>query len=566
MVFGWGHDDVRRRLLRAAGWLALIWVVVFWRLGYLSLLDPDEAHYAQITKEMLAAGEWLVPLLGGQPLIDKPVMFHWIQGLSFTVFGTTEFAARVPSALSALLLIWTTYWLGREVFDRDTGRRAAAMLLTTPATFALASVGLFDMLFTAFLFGAVACLIVAVVRQRYRLQWAGYALLSLAIMTKGPVAALLLGVAFACALIFVPSARSDLGRLRWLSGPLAAVALAAPWFAWMAWRFGGDFIERYVIQGNVWYITHPYPNRQSNYVFYARTYLGAFAPWGLLVLGRAIDLARTKGRSVDRSEWLLACWVAAVLGVFTLTRFKLDHYIYPAAPALCLIASRAWASASEREAPAFWQRAIVIALPAVFIAGAIVLGVSMHDLNLQISPDAIIFPVAVVVAAIVMAVRVVRAGWRAPVFPTAVVGTLLVTYASVVIFGYPVLERVRPTAVIGRWIASHQPPSAAVGLFEVDEWEASLRFYSDRRVERLDDVNKLQAFLSGSGPRSLVMRRRRYRALREMGVPLRLGFVCDAVVGRTGKGLRRQQWGRLVVALRADDPQPAAQNQNRRAN
>jgi len=192
-----------RRVLHAAGWIALIWLVIFWRLGYLSLLDPDEAHYAQITKEMIGAREWLVPLVGGVPFIDKPVLFHWLQGLSFLTFGMNEFAARLPSALAAVALVWTTFWLGRELFDRATGGRAAAMLLTMPATFALSSIGLFDMLFTAFLFGAVACLIVAALRERAWLQWPGYLLLSLAIMTKGPAAALLLGVAFAIALVLV---------------------------------------------------------------------------------------------------------------------------------------------------------------------------------------------------------------------------------------------------------------------------------------------------------------------------------------------------------------------------
>ncbi|HXD74182.1 MAG TPA: glycosyltransferase family 39 protein [Vicinamibacterales bacterium] len=541
-----------RRVLRVAGWVALLWFIIFWRLGYLSLLDPDEAHYAQITKEMLAAREWLVPLVGGVPFIDKPVLFHWIQGLSFLTFGMNEFAARLPSALAAVALIGTTFWLGRELFDRATGRRAAAMLLTMPATFALSSIGLFDMLFTAFLFGAVACLIVAALRDRPRLQWAGYLLLSLAIMTKGPVAALLLGAAFGCALAFVPSARTELRRLRWFSGPLAAVALASPWFVWMAWRFGREFFQRYVIQGNVWYVTHPYVYSEPNYFFYVRTYFGAFAPWSLIATGRFVDLAWTRGETADRREWLLLCWIGAVLGVFTIARFKLDHYIYPAAPALCLVAARAWAVASEKTQPAFWQRAIVVALPIALIGGALVLGLTMFDLDLQLSPDAVIFPIAAVIGALAIAYRVWRAGWRTPVFPTAVVGTLLVTYAAVVAFGFPVLEHVRPTPTLGRWIAAHQPASVRVGLFEAEEWEASLRYYSGRRVERLDGVNGLRAFLAGAGPRAVVMRRRRFRALREMGVPIRLGYASDAVVGRVGKGLRRQQWGALVVAVKAD--------------
>src|SRR6266542_5937504 len=94
-----------RQWLRCVGWATIIWIVMFWRLGYLPLLDPDEAHYAQITREMSTAHEWLVPLLDGKPHIDKPVLFHWLQGTAFWLLGRTEFAARMPSALAALLLM-----------------------------------------------------------------------------------------------------------------------------------------------------------------------------------------------------------------------------------------------------------------------------------------------------------------------------------------------------------------------------------------------------------------------------------------------------------------------------
>jgi len=109
------------RLLKAAGWVLLVWVVLFWRLGYLPLLDPDEAHYAEITREMMDAQDLVVPLLNGQPHIDKPVLFHWVQAGSFRMLGRTEFAARLPSALSAMLLFLVTAWAGSRLFRRDTG-------------------------------------------------------------------------------------------------------------------------------------------------------------------------------------------------------------------------------------------------------------------------------------------------------------------------------------------------------------------------------------------------------------------------------------------------------------
>jgi 4-amino-4-deoxy-L-arabinose transferase-like glycosyltransferase len=67
-------------------------------------------------------------------------------------------------------------------------------------------------------------------------------------------------------------------------------------------------------------------------------------PWTGLLIGRLIDDVRawTRGESVDGVETMLWAWTPAVVGFFTLSTFKLDHYVFPAAPALCLLCARAW--------------------------------------------------------------------------------------------------------------------------------------------------------------------------------------------------------------------------------
>src|SRR6187397_1508076 len=92
--------------------IALIFVVLFWRLGTPSFWDPDEAHYAETSREMVATGDWLAPFYNEQPFFDKPVLFHQLQGASMVLFGPTEFAARLVSALGALALIAVTFWFG----------------------------------------------------------------------------------------------------------------------------------------------------------------------------------------------------------------------------------------------------------------------------------------------------------------------------------------------------------------------------------------------------------------------------------------------------------------------
>src|SRR5262245_30793890 len=195
-------------------WSLVIWVVVFWRLGYVSLLDPDEAHYAQLTREMVRARQWLIPTLDGVPFIDKPVLYHWLQAAAEWLFGENEFALRLPSAIAAVALIATVRWIGQSVADRSVGNRAALFFATTPLTFALASIGVFDMLYTAFLFGAIACLLVAAATARPHLEYAGWPLVALAVMTKGPVALLLI-VLFGLALAVRRSTRPLIAGVRW---------------------------------------------------------------------------------------------------------------------------------------------------------------------------------------------------------------------------------------------------------------------------------------------------------------------------------------------------------------
>lgn len=149
----------------------LVWVIVFRRLGWPSLFDPDEAHYAQLTREMMRAHSWFVPLLDGMPYIDKPVLFHWLQMAAIRLVGDSELALRLPSAVAGIALVWVTRWLGATLFNTATGNVAALMFATLPLTFALANIGLFDMVYVAFLFAGIAGLIVSAVQDRPRLQY-----------------------------------------------------------------------------------------------------------------------------------------------------------------------------------------------------------------------------------------------------------------------------------------------------------------------------------------------------------------------------------------------------------
>jgi 4-amino-4-deoxy-L-arabinose transferase-like glycosyltransferase len=545
------------RVVGAFVWTTIVWVVVFWRLGYTSLLDPDEAHYAQLTREMVRAGNWLVPLLDARPFIDKPVLFHWLQGLSLWVLGPSEFAARLPTALSAVGLLALTRWTGRSLFSRTEGDWGALMLATMPLTFVLASVALFDMVFTLCLFGAVACLIVAAERESRRTEVSGYCLLTVAVMTKGPVAWLLVILFVGAAHVAGSEVRARLSWLRWRTGAALVLLAASPWFIWMFLRFGDRFVQGYILAGNLWYVTQPmqFSGRAVSYSFYGRALAGGLFPWFLLLIIGS-GLARLSNRSAPRAaERMLWVWIAVVVVFFSAARFKLDHYIYPAAPACAILAAATWRRLTADRFGLRGLRASLGLLAGVLFVAGIWLEAGLFELNLDLPTSATLLPTCLVVGGCGLGLYAWRP--RPTVSPIPLILMLTTIYAIAVGVGLPALEHTRSTAAIARRLTQQAVPEAPVALYRLEQWRASLRYYLDRPLTRVDSAEQVRAFLSESPSGYVLMLRRDFNSLQRDGLALRSLGQERCVVGTSGRGLRKQRWGYLLIATSEPDPMPA---------
>jgi 4-amino-4-deoxy-L-arabinose transferase-like glycosyltransferase len=549
--------------LRFAKWTTVCWIVLFWKLGAPALMDPDEAHYAQLTTEMLRAGNWMVPLLDGLPYIDKPVLFHWLQGLAIVVLGETETAMRLPSAIAAVALFWTTRWTGEQLFDTRIGVRGWLMLATLPLTFMLGSIGVFDMVFTAFLFGAIAFALVAALRNRQRLQYVSYVLLSLAVMTKGPVALALAGLFFVAGLACGGEIRAALLSLRWVTGAVLSVLLSLPWFVWMYYTLGWHFVHQYVLAGNLYYVTQPqsFSNRAFNHTLYVSTFFAGFFPWSIVVLGGAVDtFRRWRARSrIPPEEILLWVWVGVVFVFFSIARFKVDRYVYPAAPACCLLAARAWMSVSvfrpdlAAARDNIFARWSVVMLGGILVLAAAVSGFSLFDLGLDLPRAALLIPLSLAVGGMVLEATILRRRAVSPAVFGAVLVMLLVVYGCVVAIGLPVLERARPTEMVAGSLRSNLSVDDQVALYRLEKWRFSLRYYLGRPLGRLQEPEDVRKFLTGEGD-YILMLDEDFARLRKDGINLRAVSERPAVTGTIGKGLRRQKWGSLVVAISDDTP------------
>src|SRR5450432_3184793 len=105
--------------------LLLLWLAT---LAGRPLFNPDEGRYAEIPREMLSGGDWVIPHLNGLDYIEKPPLQYWATAVMYRLFGVSEFSARIYTALTALCAVALVGFLGKRIGGRHTGWRAAAVL------------------------------------------------------------------------------------------------------------------------------------------------------------------------------------------------------------------------------------------------------------------------------------------------------------------------------------------------------------------------------------------------------------------------------------------------------
>lgn len=105
--------------LRSVSLIVLAWLVL--QLGGIfspGLLDDVDSIYIQIAREMMQRHDYVTPYIDGIRFFDKPPLMYWMASTSMSVFGISDWAARLPLALSVLALLLSVYALGIRLFAR----------------------------------------------------------------------------------------------------------------------------------------------------------------------------------------------------------------------------------------------------------------------------------------------------------------------------------------------------------------------------------------------------------------------------------------------------------------
>ena len=300
-----------------------------------------ESYFGLGARLMVEQGDWLAPHAPDEQVLNKPPLTYWLIGLCYKLFGFNYGAARLPSGIAALGVLAIVYALGIRYYGKMAGLISSAMLASSLLFVGFARLAMSDMLLTLFVTAGIACFAVAFGSQSEKSVWPsiGFAAIALGILTKGPVALVLVG-----APVFLDLALSrSLGgikKLRLGLGLMILIGLAAPYFLLLYFKLGTQPLKFFFLSENLQRFSgqvYGSSGRPFWYEFVA--FFADFAPWSLLlpIAMAAGYLAWKRGTPTNRITRICWLWLGSTLVLFSLSSFKLDYYLLPAMPAAALI-------------------------------------------------------------------------------------------------------------------------------------------------------------------------------------------------------------------------------------
>ncbi|ROT99896.1 glycosyltransferase family 39 protein [Marinobacter sp. R17] len=323
--------------------LAFATVLIFLGIGLRSPWPADEPRFAEVAREMVDSGQWLIPMRGGEPYPDKPPVFMWSIAFFYWLTGSLKAGFLLPNAICGLITAFLVFDLGARIWNVRVGRNAMLLLLLVPQFIVQAKSAQIDMMVACWItIGCYGLLRHFLAGPAWGWYFVAWAFMGLGIITKG--------VGFLPALMMVPVfylAWRRKGALAvaptWtcLLGPVVMLLVAAAWLVPMVLYVDASGSEMFMqYRDNILFkqtaerYAHSWGHIQPWYYFIANVIPSLWFPLPLMLLaglGRLREAWRT-----EPGVFLMLGWIVLVVFFFSMSPGKRGVYILPALPMFAL--------------------------------------------------------------------------------------------------------------------------------------------------------------------------------------------------------------------------------------
>ncbi len=420
----------------------------FYNLGLNSVWMPNEAFYAESSKNMLKTGNFLTPVYNGELRLNKPPMTYWLTALSFKIFGINEFSLRFFQALLGILTGFITFLFAKRLLNDENKAILSAVILNLSFIFIANSKYTSPEVPLTF-FITLSLYLWFLYYESKKIYFFVFALISsaFAVLTKGPV-----GFFIPAGIIFFYLLFTDwkeLLKLRYYLGTVFVFLLSGWWFVYQYFANRDEFLRVFIKEN----IKRIYGLQKDPFYFYFLDINVSFLPYSFLFFVALVFAFRKKELRFP------LVWFLTIFIVFSIVKMKIPVYIMPAYPAMAIITSDFLLSQSLKKfkdiASVFLGVLLIIALTIIAI---------FYKFSLLLIPLMLIALIPVFLK-------------RLYLFP-ATSGFAFLLYLSLVIL--PFVEKYRPYKEVGEYIKS----LGNLKTYEIGYFHHNLPFYADRVIIR----------------------------------------------------------------------------------
>ncbi len=323
----------------------MLGVLYFGSLDRIALTDPDEVFYSQTAREMLDQKSFMTPVIFGHPQFEKPPLMYWLLAGSFKTFGLNPLAARLIPAAFGFFGILMTFYFCRRVFNEEIADLASIILGTSALYLVMSKAVLTDIVLSVFMIAAFYAFYLWFLERKQRYLYAFALASALAVLTKGPVAVIILVIS--CALFLAVEKEFKLLKaFVWHPWVLVFALVAVPWYAFVLVKYGRVFVDEFIIHDHWHRILYAEHKSFDRWYFYPMIMTAGLFPWTfyLVMMGRW-------WKEYKKEYVFFLIWFVVTFVIFQKAHSKLASYILPLMPALVIplsISLSSWTRCSKR--------------------------------------------------------------------------------------------------------------------------------------------------------------------------------------------------------------------------